>query len=272
MSTTPVTLDNPPPAPNLYQRIIEVRKEVSYVQKNAIIDNKYRAVSHDAVVAALRDSMNKHGVIAFPSIVTNGTVSEVTKADGTRASQFRYAGQFSVTFINADDPKDRETVFVEGHAMDNGDKAPGKASSYAFKSALLKMFLLETGENEESVFGQADGLDSVKFGDHLKKIADAANGVELTEVTAAAIAEADAANDKQAIKLIVKAKDAREASMPILIPDADFEKGMKKWQEAVSAGKKTPDEILSALASKRWAPTQEQEAAIRTLTKKETEQ
>ena len=167
MSTTPVTLDNPPPAPNLYQRIIEVRKEVSYVQKNAIIDNKYRAVSHDAVVAALRDSMNKHGVIAFPSIVTNGTVSEVTKADGTRASQFRYAGQFSVTFINADDPKDRETVFVEGHAMDNGDKAPGKASSYAFKSALLKMFLLETGENEESVFGQADGLDSVKFGANL---------------------------------------------------------------------------------------------------------
>ena len=34
--------------------------------------------------------------------------------------------------------------------MDNADKAPGKAISYAFKYALLKTFALETGEDEES--------------------------------------------------------------------------------------------------------------------------
>ena len=39
---------------------------------------------------------------------------------------------------------------VEAHASDNGDKAPGKALSYATKSAILKTLSLETGENDES--------------------------------------------------------------------------------------------------------------------------
>jgi hypothetical protein len=41
-------------------------------------------------------------------------------------------------------------VTLPSHALDNGDKAPGKAISYATKYALLKTFLLETGEDEES--------------------------------------------------------------------------------------------------------------------------
>ena len=34
--------------------------------------------------------------------------------------------------------------------MDNADKAPGKAISYAKKYAVLKLFEIETGDDEES--------------------------------------------------------------------------------------------------------------------------
>jgi len=61
-----------------------------------------------------------------------------------------YEGVYEVSLVNIDNPNDRVTISIESHANDNGDKAPGKALSYAVKSALLKVFSLETGENDES--------------------------------------------------------------------------------------------------------------------------
>ena len=61
-----------------------------------------------------------------------------------------YSGDYAVHFVNIDQPEDRVTICINAHAADNGDKAPGKCASYATKSAMLKMFSLETGENEES--------------------------------------------------------------------------------------------------------------------------
>jgi len=61
-----------------------------------------------------------------------------------------YEGEFNIHFVNIDDGSDRLTVRIVGHANDNGDKAPGKAVTYATKSAILKVFAIETGENDES--------------------------------------------------------------------------------------------------------------------------
>jgi hypothetical protein len=63
-----------------------------------------------------------------------------------------YSGDYIVHFVNIDDPKDTASVSINAHAADNGDKAPGKAASYATKYAMLKMFSLETGENDEQRF------------------------------------------------------------------------------------------------------------------------
>ncbi len=52
--------------------------------------------------------------------------------------------------MNADEPTDFVTVPVCSHAEDQGDKAPGKALSYATKYAILKVLMLESGDDEES--------------------------------------------------------------------------------------------------------------------------
>ena len=44
-----------------------------------------------------------------------------------------YSGFYDVHFVNMDNPEDRTVVSVEAHANDNGDKAPGKAMTYAVK-------------------------------------------------------------------------------------------------------------------------------------------
>jgi hypothetical protein len=70
--------------------------------------------------------------------------------DGNLAKQARYEATYDFTFANIDKPEEVIVIRIEAHAMDNADKAPGKALSYAKKYAVLKLFEIETGEDEES--------------------------------------------------------------------------------------------------------------------------
>lgn len=113
-------------------------KEVSYVQKeDKKVNNQYRFVSHDAVVAKIRPALIEAGIVMVPTVkcwVQNGDRTEATIA---------------VDFVNADKPDDKVTIEAFGFGVDKQDKGPGKAVSYACKYAILKAFALETGDDPE---------------------------------------------------------------------------------------------------------------------------
>ena len=129
---------------NIYQRINQVMKKVDYVKKDLKVQG-YSAVSHDSVTATVRKHMVEAGIVL--------TVSQDSAVFDEReqGSKMRlYHGGYNVSFVNMDKPEDKITVHVDSMAYDNGDKAPGKANSYATKYALLKVFMIETGDAEES--------------------------------------------------------------------------------------------------------------------------
>ena len=133
---------------NLYEKINEIRKKVDYIQKDSAVSTgggRYLAVTHDAVTAMIRAHLCDFGVICIPNLVTS---KAHPKEDG--AKQYRYDATYQFEFVNAEKPDERFPVVIEAHAMDNADKAPGKALSYAKKYAMLKLFEIETGENDES--------------------------------------------------------------------------------------------------------------------------
>lgn len=134
---------------NLYQRINEVRKKVVYVQKDKKVgEGGYLAVTHDAVTALARSHLIEHGIVFVPSLVSSGT--ELTGTTTAKGVPFiRYTARYRFTVVNADEPTDMLTMEIEAHAIDQGDKAPGKALSYAKKYAVLKLLEIESGEEEE---------------------------------------------------------------------------------------------------------------------------
>jgi len=144
--------------PNIYQRILSVindapealRKDVTVTE-----GGRYNAVSHDAVTRHLRGHMVEHGIVRVIDLLesTNEPTGQTTKS-GT--PWFKFTGRFAVHYINADDAEDRVITHVHAEALDFGDKGPGKALSYAAKSADLKMFLIPTGEDDEERPAQAD--------------------------------------------------------------------------------------------------------------------
>lgn len=132
---------------NIYQRINEIKKEVAYVKKDAAVQG-YKAVTHDMVTAATRSAMVKHGVVATQTLIDSSLEVAGNTAKGSPI--YLYKAKYLIKFVNIDDPKESVDVTIESHALDHGDKGSGKAMSYAMKYAKLKVFDLETGENEES--------------------------------------------------------------------------------------------------------------------------
>lgn len=133
---------------NIYQRLNEVRKRVEYVQKDKDVGGKYMAVTHDAVTALIREHLIEHGVMIVPSLVSSRVV-ETKMTTGKGVPYIRYEATYKLDFVNCDEG-DSASVLIESHAIDEGDKAPGKALSYATKYAILKLFSIETGEDEEA--------------------------------------------------------------------------------------------------------------------------
>lgn len=190
---------------NLFQRIVKVRQSVGYAQKDKSVSTgggSYKAVTHDQVTAIVREHMNTFGIVCVPTLVTS-TMNP--KEDG--AKQQRYDATYSFDFVNADDPADRLTIVIEAHAMDNADKAPGKALSYAKKYAVLKLFEIETGEDEESRY-QDQSIDVAPM---LQQINGAKTLDELKTVFAAA--HEFAKGDKDALRQVIASKDAKKRAL-----------------------------------------------------------
>jgi len=134
---------------NIYQRINEVRKAVDYAQKSKKVgEGGYMAVTHDQITALTREHFVKQGIVITPSLMEQKV--ELTGTQTARGTPFiRMETSYKFYFVNADDPADRFDVTIAAHAIDQGDKAPGKALSYAKKYAVLKVLEIESGEEDE---------------------------------------------------------------------------------------------------------------------------
>ena len=182
------------PLLNLFQRINQVRTKVDYAQKLKNVDGKYNVVTHDQITALVRQHMIDAGIVCYPELIAS---SSLPKEEGSK--QFRYEATYAFHFVNVDDPSDRITVTIQSHAMDNSDKAPGKAISYAKKYAVLKVFEIETGEDEESRFKDAETFDLLSWSEKI----DAATSKDVLQyIYLEAKKDAVRLNDAPALKTL----------------------------------------------------------------------
>lgn len=123
---------------NIHQRLAAAMADVSYIQKERKQGMSYTIVSHDAVTAKVRPVLLKHGIVYYP-------VRCEHQHSGNRAEC-----AMTVRFVNIDKPEDFFDVPTFGYGIDQQDKGPGKAMSYAVKYALLKALGLETGDDPDT--------------------------------------------------------------------------------------------------------------------------
>jgi len=189
---------------NLFQRINAVRKAIGYVQKDKSVSTgggSYRAVTHDMVTAMTRQHMIDNGIVSYPVLVES---MMLPPAEG--AKQSRYEATYDFHFVNADMPSDEITLRIQAHGMDNADKAPGKALSYAKKYAVVKLFEIETGEDEESRVQSEFPIQ-----DYIVSINASTTMEELKESFTTAYEAAG--RDAEAQKQLIRVKNAKKESL-----------------------------------------------------------
>jgi hypothetical protein len=139
---------------NIYQRLAAVaaNPEVAYIKKSVGTgQGDAKGVARDYVVAKVRPHLLAAGIYVSTSQVNPGT-TEIAGKSSKGTDLVRFTAMYATSFINVDNPEQRHVVQHEAHGNDYGDKAPGKASTYAEKLNIIKALCLETGIADEGRF------------------------------------------------------------------------------------------------------------------------
>lgn len=129
---------------SIISKLAEIMKEVSYVQKDLQVSygsTNYKAATERAVLNAVRPKLVEKNLIIIPY-------------DGTAETHETNKGAM-ITTVTAKyqlfDAESGESMMLwsTGQGHDSSDKGAGKAFTYATKYLLLKMFLLETGDDPD---------------------------------------------------------------------------------------------------------------------------
>lgn len=141
---------------NIYQKLAAIAAKMPVVDKTLTVDNgkkPYSAVAEKDVLAAVKPLEEKYHIFSFP-VARRQTTRIVEKeyvTDGqNRKLNVILAGiEVTYRFVNTDNPQEYVDTIAFGAGMDTGDKAPGKAMTYADKYALMKMYKISTGDNND---------------------------------------------------------------------------------------------------------------------------
>lgn len=136
---------------NIYEKLSLIENEIGVVEKGLNVSmgkGSYKAVSERDVLDAIKPIEQKYRVYSYPveTEIINNEVLEKNNNYGTTTSQFLRLKRI-YRFVNIDKPDEYVDVVSYGDGIDTGDKAPGKAMTYADKYALMKAYKLSTGDD-----------------------------------------------------------------------------------------------------------------------------
>ena len=141
---------------NLFQKLESITNEIGFVSKNLkVVTNArsgqgYQAVSEVDVLESVKPLEMKYGVFSYPferEIVESDVIE--TEQNGYTKRQFYMRLKTIYRFVNVDNSEEFIDVTTYGDGIDSGDKATGKAMTYADKYALMKTYKISTGEDPD---------------------------------------------------------------------------------------------------------------------------
>ena len=139
----------------LATKIYNVMCETESLEKDMVVGkgaNAYKAISEATVLNAIKPLFKKYKLIIFPS---KATAIEITEQypDQYESTKIKLKSltQITTTFTLVD-AESGESIDIEviGNGFDSLDKGSGKATTYAFKTALSKTFMLFSGEDTDN--------------------------------------------------------------------------------------------------------------------------
>lgn len=179
---------------NIYQKLLAITSDLKTIGKNLKVQvsktSSYSAVSEKDIIDEVKPLEEKYGVYSYPverEIIESNIIT--TKTDYGEKNSFFMRVKTTYRFINVNKADEFIDVIAYGDGIDTGDKAPGKAVTYADKYALMKAYKISTGDDPDkeaspekgyvgskATANQIEILSKFYQGDNLTKLLQA-NGI-----------------------------------------------------------------------------------------------
>lgn len=170
-------------AMNIYQRISAVSAEVGKVAMTLNVstgNGSYKAISINDVVDSLIPVLTKYRLAILPGekeIIEQEQIKTTSKyGDKT---QFYIRLKATYTVVNIDNPDEKVSAVGFGDGIDSGDKATGKANTYARKYALIDLFNLSKGDDPDREASQEYQKIETATAEQISKIQTLYNSDEI---------------------------------------------------------------------------------------------
>lgn len=156
---------------NIYEKMSLITTEMAVIEKNLKVavnaKNSYKAVSERDVLDNVKPLEAKYRVYSYPlkrEITDKDTLVKETEYNGniTRTNTLFMRLNTIYRFINMDKPDEYIDIDTFGDGLDTGDKAPGKAMTYADKYALMKAYKISTGDDPDKDASPEQGYRKTK--------------------------------------------------------------------------------------------------------------
>ena len=156
---------------NIFQKMLMIEKELGVVAKNLEIQatktSGYKAVSERDVIDAVKPLEAVYGVFSYPASRTVIKDELLENAREFKGEQIKTISKFMrietvYRFVNVDKPEEFIEITSYGDGIDTGDKATGKAMTYADKYALMKAYKISTGDDPDATKSADDGYKVIQ--------------------------------------------------------------------------------------------------------------
>lgn len=109
----------------------------------------FRAISESAILDAISPVLNENGV--YYTVYVKDTHLDIKETTTAKGVKYVFVATVSLTiiFYSTDSNDQLASTDAVGMGIDDGDKAMGKAYTYAVKYALLKVFRLRYGDDPD---------------------------------------------------------------------------------------------------------------------------
>ena len=143
---------------NIYEKLSLITAEIGVVEKNLEVPTggkkSYKAVSERDILDAVKPIEAKYRVYSYPlsrCIVDHDILIKESEYNGqiTKTNTLFMRLETTYRFVNVDNPAEYIDTTVYGDGIDTGDKATGKAMTYADKYALMKAYKISTGDDPD---------------------------------------------------------------------------------------------------------------------------
>lgn len=155
---------------NLFEKMLEAEKRIGVVAKNLNVsagNGTYKAVSERDIIDAVKPIEAELGIYSFPyarEIVESDMLEAIREYKGQTTKTVSKYLRLKITyrFVNVENPDEFIDMVTFADGIDTGDKATGKAMTYADKYALMKAYKISTGDDPDQYASEPNGYQKAE--------------------------------------------------------------------------------------------------------------